>query len=73
MQTKNETADDTGNKHTALNDILKIKADHTTWTIAVDLEPNKKYQVLILDNFRSKKSMPLQLFLIEFQTGEEMV
>ncbi len=42
--------------------------DNKTWTITVNLEPNKKYQILINDNFRTQNGMPLKPYLIEFQT-----
>lgn len=38
------------------------------WTLVVSLEPNKHYQILISNNFRTEKGMPLKPFLIEFQT-----
>ena len=42
--------------------------DNKTWTITVNLKPNKKYQILITDNFRTQNRMPLKQYLIEFQT-----
>ena len=45
--------------------------DNTTWTIPVSLEPNKAYQLLITNNFRTSESIPLKPFLIEFRTGAE--
>lgn len=45
--------------------------NNTSWTIPVDLEPNKKYQILISDNFRTKDDIPLKPYLIEFKTGSK--
>lgn len=52
------------------NDVKKRfwSNDNKAWTIAVDLEPNKKYQILITNNFRTQNGMPLKPYLIEFQT-----
>lgn len=38
------------------------------WTMPVELEPNKRYQVLISNNFRTKEGIPLKPYLIEFKT-----
>ncbi|MEZ4984690.1 MAG: hypothetical protein R2795_06595 [Saprospiraceae bacterium] len=43
--------------------------DNLSWTIPVTLEPNKQYQILISNNFRTEKSIPLKAYLIEFATG----
>jgi hypothetical protein len=43
--------------------------DNKSWTIPVELEPNKKYQIFISNNFRTEKDIPLKPFLIEFKTG----
>lgn len=45
-------------------------ADSTSWTIGVELEPNKRYQVLISNNFRTSDDIPLKPYLIDFKTGE---
>jgi hypothetical protein len=52
------------------NDVTKRfwSSDNKTWTITVNLEPNKKYQILITNNFRTQNGMPLKPYLIEFQT-----
>jgi hypothetical protein len=42
--------------------------NNIAWTLRVDLEPNKHYQILISNNFRTEKGIPLKPFLIEFQT-----
>jgi hypothetical protein len=39
------------------------------WTIPVELEPNKDYQILISNNFRTEDDIPLKPYLIEFKTG----
>lgn len=44
--------------------------DNKSWTIPVILEPNKKYQLLIGNNFRTDKNIPLKQYLIEFETGK---
>ncbi|MDR2204565.1 MAG: Ig-like domain-containing protein [Flavobacteriaceae bacterium] len=53
------------------NDVTKRfwSEDRKSWTISVDLEPNKKYQILISNNFRTENGTPLKAFLIEFETG----
>jgi len=43
--------------------------DNKFWTIPIELEPNKKYQLFITNNFRTENSIPLKPYLIEFKTG----
>jgi len=43
--------------------------DNKYWTIPVELEPNKDYQILISNNFRTVNDIPLKPYLIEFKTG----
>ncbi len=52
------------------NDVTKRtwSEDHLSWTIPVELLPNKKYQLLITENFRTKDGYPLKPYLIEFET-----
>jgi hypothetical protein len=52
------------------NDVTKRfwSSDNKTWTITVNLEANRKYQILITNNFRTQNGMPLKPYLIEFQT-----
>lgn len=45
--------------------------DNKSWTIPVDLEPNKKYQIFISNNFRTQENIPLKPYLIEFKTGNK--
>ncbi len=45
--------------------------DNSAWTIPVLLEPNKTYQLLISNNFRTEESLPLQPYLITFTTRKE--
>ena len=45
--------------------------DNTSWTISVDLEPYKTYQLLISNNFRTQESVPLKPYLIEFKTAKK--
>lgn len=45
--------------------------DNQSWTIPIELEPNKKYQIYITNNFRTEKSIPLKPYLIEFKTGDK--
>ncbi len=44
--------------------------DNTSWTISVELEPDKRYQLLISNNFRTTESVPLKPLLIDFKTKE---
>jgi hypothetical protein len=44
--------------------------DNTSWTIPVKLEPNKKYQIFITNNFRTEEGVPLKPFLVEFKTSK---
>jgi hypothetical protein len=46
-------------------------ADNKSWTLPVALEPNKEYQILISNNFRTANSLPLKAYLITFKTGNE--
>lgn len=43
--------------------------DNETWTINVELEPNKQYQIQLENNFRTNDWIPLKPYLIEFKTG----
>ena len=54
------------------NDINKRywSDDNKSWTLSVELEPNKKYQILLTSNFRTKNNYPLKNYLIEFQTSK---
>ena len=45
--------------------------DNKSWTIPVELEPNKTYQIFISNNFRTEESIPLQPYLIEFRTEDK--
>ncbi|QIE58735.1 hypothetical protein G5B37_03910 [Rasiella rasia] len=45
--------------------------DNKSYTIPVDLEPNKQYQILLHNNFRTKDWIPLKPYLIEFKTGNK--
>jgi hypothetical protein len=44
--------------------------DNMSWTVWVDLEPKRHYQILISNNFRLENGTPLKPFLIEFWTRE---
>lgn len=45
-------------------------ADNTSWTLVVELEPNKAYQLQFSNNFRTSDGLPLKPFLLEFSTVE---
>ncbi len=45
--------------------------DSKSWTMKVELEPDKKYEILITNNFRTEKDIPLVPFLIQFTTGSK--
>ena len=42
-----------------------------SWTMKVDLEPNKHYQFFVSNNFRTEKGIPLKWYLIEFKTAKK--
>lgn len=44
-------------------------SNNKSWTVTVNLEPNKHYQFLISNNFRTEKGIPLKPYLVEFKTG----
>ena len=46
-------------------------ADNLSWTLSVEFEPNRKYQILISNNFRTAQDVPLKAYLIEFTTDAE--
>ncbi|MDG4714375.1 hypothetical protein [Winogradskyella marincola] len=46
----------------------KWEKDNRSWTIPVELEPNKTYQIFITNNFRTPDNRPLKPYLIEFKT-----
>jgi hypothetical protein len=39
------------------------------WTLNVDLEPNKQYQIVLSNNFRTADAVPLNPYLLEFKTA----
>ncbi|MBG6129024.1 hypothetical protein IWQ47_000284 [Aquimarina sp. EL_43] len=45
--------------------------DSLAWTIKVKLEPEKEYQILISNNFRTTENLPLQPYLIHFKTAKK--
>lgn len=45
--------------------------DNLSWTLPVELEPNRQYQILISNNFRTTQDVPLKAYLIEFTTAAE--
>lgn len=45
--------------------------DSAAWTIPVDLEPNKRYQFLISNNFRTKDDIPLKPYMVDFKTKSQ--
>ncbi|WP_191858942.1 gliding motility protein GldB-related protein [Hanstruepera ponticola] len=45
--------------------------DNKSYTIPVHLEPNKQYQILLHNNFRTTDWIPLKPYLIEFKTENE--
>lgn len=53
------------------NDVSKRfwSDDNTSWTVTVSLEPNKRYQLLISNNFRTSEDVPLRPYLVDFRTG----
>jgi hypothetical protein len=46
----------------------KFSEDGKSWTIEVELEPNKRYQILIQNNFQLADGVGLKEFLIDFTT-----
>ena len=42
--------------------------DGTSWTFEVDLKPNRRYQILISNNFRTKEEIRLKPYLIDITT-----
>lgn len=42
----------------------------TAWTFEADLEPNRHYQILISNNFRTKEGIRLKPFLIDIETAD---
>ncbi len=63
---------DLGKEYFPKNDVTKRfwASDGTSWTIPVELEPHRRYQVLISNNFRTSEDIPLKPYLIDFRTGE---
>ncbi|NBG67144.1 gliding motility protein GldB-related protein [Acidiluteibacter ferrifornacis] len=47
--------------------------DNKSWSIAVDLAPNTRYQFLISNNFRTNSGIPLKPLLVDFKTSENPV
>lgn len=46
-------------------------ADSMSWTLEVDLEPDKHYKFWITSNFRTETNVPITPYLIEFKTSKE--
>lgn len=44
--------------------------DFKSWSIKVELKPEKNYQLLITNDFRTEDDVPLYPYLIEFKTGK---
>jgi len=44
--------------------------DAKSWTFEADLKPNRHYQILISNNFRTKEGIRLKPYLIEISTTE---
>ncbi|VXD10549.1 hypothetical protein [Marinoscillum sp. 108] len=53
------------------NDVTKRfwSEDKASWTISVELDPGKHYQLLISNNFRTSEDIPLKPYLIDFSTA----
>lgn len=45
--------------------------DRTQWRIKVSLVPNKRYQFLVSNNFRTENDIPLRPLLIDFTTAAQ--
>lgn len=45
--------------------------DSLSWTLKVELLPETKYQILISNNFRNERDIPLQPYLVDFKTSAE--
>jgi len=43
-------------------------ADNKSWTLEADLKPNKRYQILISNNFRKENGVALKPYLIDITT-----
>lgn len=44
--------------------------DNREWSIPLELEPNKKYQFLVSNNFRKEDGTPLRALMINFETKD---
>ena len=42
--------------------------DNKSWTLTVELEPKKEYQLLISNNFRTQDDVPLKPYIVHFVT-----
>ena len=63
---------DLGQEYFPQNDPTKRfwSEDNASWTIPVNLDPNRQYQILISSNFRTNEGFPLKSYLIDFKTHE---
>jgi len=61
---------DLGEAYFPKNDVTKRywSQDGTSWTMPVELEPNRHYQILISSNFRAADGVNLKPYLIDFRT-----
>jgi len=46
-------------------------SDSMSWTLEVNLEPDKHYKFWITSNFRTKNNVPITPYLVEFKTNKE--
>ncbi len=44
-------------------------ADGRSWSFTATLEPGRRYQILISNNFRTESGVPLKPYLIDFRVG----
>lgn len=63
---------DLGPDHFPKNDVTQRfwSNDNASWTITVALEPNRRYQILLSNNFRTAADIPLKPYLIDFKTRD---
>jgi len=60
-----------GQEYFPKNDVTRRfwSVEKASWTISLELEPNKRYQLLMSNNFRTSEDIPLKPYLIDFRTG----
>lgn len=54
-----------------IQDVLGFSEDGTSISLSIKMEPNKQYQIVVGEGFRTKAGVPLRPYLIDFRTAAD--